>query len=220
MGKPKILIKNLYEIVQSEKFDCVKWTDDGRAFIFVNPEEFQNSIMPEYFYSTQIKSLYRQLNSYGFKMRSLEMNQKMFSHKWFIKGNISSLYKIERQKSRSNAYLDKDKDYSIVLMREEMKQLKEELETLQIQQNSILKQIRIHSIIQTYICKNIKKICEEQKKFNLEREQERKLVMYFTSMFEIFKGFQFEIASKIILELQDIGGPLTPSFSPMIFPYK
>ncbi|CAK87593.1 unnamed protein product (macronuclear) [Paramecium tetraurelia] len=218
MGKPKILIKNLYEILQSEKFDCIRWTDNGRAFIIVDPEEFQKSIMPEYFYSTQIKSLYRQLNSYGFKMRSLKINQKMFSHKWFIQGNISSLYKVERQRTRSIAHLDKEKD-SIAIMREEMKQLKEELETLQIQQNSILKQIRIHSIIQTYICKNIKKICDEQKKFNLEREQETKLVVYFTSMFEIFKGFQFEIASNIILQLKDIGGPQTPSFSPMIFPY-
>ncbi|CAD8081096.1 unnamed protein product [Paramecium primaurelia] len=218
MGKPKILIKNLYEILQSEKFDCIRWTDNGRAFIIVDPEEFQKSIMPEYFYSTQIKSLYRQLNSYGFKMRSLEINQKMFSHKWFIQGNISSLYKVERQRTKSIAHLDKEKD-SIVIMREEMKQLKEELETLQSQQNSILKQIRIHSIIQTYICKNIKKICDEQKKFNLEREQETRLVIYFTSMFEIFKGFQFEIASNIILQLKDIGGPQTPSFSPMIFPY-
>ncbi|CAD8192194.1 unnamed protein product [Paramecium octaurelia] len=218
MGKPKILIKNLYEILQSEKFDCIRWTDNGRAFIIVDPEEFQKSIMPEYFYSTQIKSLYRQLNSYGFKMRSLKNNQKMFSHKWFIQGNISSLYKVERQRTRSIAHLDKEKD-SIVIMREEMKQLKEELETLQSQQNSILKQIRIHSIIQTYICKNIKKICDEQKKINMEREQETKLVVYFTSMFEIFKGFQFEIASNIILQLKDIGGPQTPSFSPMIFPY-
>ncbi|CAD8084046.1 unnamed protein product [Paramecium sonneborni] len=218
MGKPKILIKNLYEILQSKKFDCIRWTDNGRAFIIIDPEEFQKSIMPEYFYSTQIKSLYRQLNSYGFKMRSLEINQKMFSHKWFIQGNISSLYKVERQRTRSIAHLDKEKD-SIVIIREEMKQLKEELETLQSQQNSILKQIRIHSIIQTYICKNIKKICDEQKKFNLEREQERRLVIYFTSMFEIFKGFQFEIASQIITELKDIGGPQTPQFSPMIFPY-
>ncbi|CAK69731.1 unnamed protein product (macronuclear) [Paramecium tetraurelia] len=218
MGKPKILIKNLYEILQSDKFDCVRWTVDGRAFIIVDPEEFQNSIMPEYFYSTQIKSLYRQLNSYGFKMRSLEMNQKQFSHKWFIKGNKSSLSKVERKRRQSIAHLDKEKD-SIIIMREEMKQLKEELETLQSQQNSILKQIRIHSIIQTYICKNIKKICDEQKKYNLEREQERRLVLYFTSMFQIFKGFHFEIASNIIRELKDIGGPQTPSFSPMIFPF-
>ncbi|CAD8116852.1 unnamed protein product [Paramecium sonneborni] len=218
MGKPKILIKNLYEILQSGKFNCIRWTNNGRAFIIIDPDEFQNSIMPEYFYSTQIKSLYRQLNSYGFKMKSLEFNQKMFSHKWFIKGNISSLYKVERQRKKKIAHLDKEKD-SITIIKEEMKQLKEELETLQSQQNSILKQIRIHSIIQTNICKNIKKICDEQKKFNLEREQERRLVIYFTSMFQIFKGFQFEIASNIIRELKDIGGPQTPSFSPMIFPY-
>jgi hypothetical protein len=58
-----------------------------------------------------------------------------------------------------------------------------------------------------------------KQELDLDSAYFKRFEMFFRSMIEIFKGFHKDIAIAIMMDLHDIGGPLTPALSPLIFPY-
>ncbi|CAD8124265.1 unnamed protein product [Paramecium sonneborni] len=119
------------------------------------------------------------------------------------------LLNIERRQRQLN------QDYDSIIS-EENKKLKNELKLLQKQQQVIQAQLNIHTQIYLLICKQIKNVYDYLKQ---DEDNEEECRIFFESIIQIFKGFNHDIAQNIFEELKNIGGPLSPQPSPILFPY-
>ncbi|CAD8206099.1 unnamed protein product [Paramecium octaurelia] len=211
MGNKKKFLQKLFHILQSNQHeDCIQWSQDGNSILIISAELFQEKVMPFNFNSTKISAFYRQLSQYGFKVKQNEKKQKQFHHSNFQKGNIEKLLTLEkREKLQSHI------DYRSSLS-EENKKLNNELKLLQKQQLVIQAQLNIHTKIYLQICKQIKGIYNFYFKCD---EDSKDCNIFFDTLISVSKGFNPEIASNIFEELKNIGGPISPQFSPLLFPY-
>ncbi|CAD8206304.1 unnamed protein product [Paramecium pentaurelia] len=211
MGNQKKFLQKLFHILQSKQHeDCIQWSQDGNSLLIISAELFEVMVMPSYFNSTKISTFYRQLSQYGFKVKQNENRQKQFYHSNFQQGNIEKLLNIEKRKK-----LQRHLDYSNSL-NEENKKLNNELKLLQKQQLVIQAQLNIHTKIYLQICKQITTISNYFFKCNKDSQE---CTIFFEAIISVFKGFNPEIASNIFEDLKNIGGPLSPQLSPLLFPY-
>ncbi|KAI9358589.1 hypothetical protein DFJ73DRAFT_616553, partial [Zopfochytrium polystomum] len=59
-------LNKLYNMVNDESSNLIRWSDDGQAFIVENHEEFAREVLPRFFKHNNFSSFVRQLNMYGF----------------------------------------------------------------------------------------------------------------------------------------------------------
>ncbi|KAM3140996.1 hypothetical protein pb186bvf_007007 [Paramecium bursaria] len=77
----------LYKLLEENKWDCLKWNDDGQGFIAIKCPELIAKIIRVYYKQKSFASFIRQLNLYGFERIKLSKKENLFCHKYFIKGD-------------------------------------------------------------------------------------------------------------------------------------
>ena len=65
-GAPQVFPRKLYQILQNEKDETVRWTKGGHSFIITDMETFTSETLLSYFRHTKYSSFQRQLNLYVF----------------------------------------------------------------------------------------------------------------------------------------------------------
>lgn len=106
-GKRKSTIKSfpqkMYLIVERSEVDgysdIVSWLPHGRAFKIHNTTLFLKTILPKFFYQTQMSSFIRQLGAYGFRRFSFDKGS--YFHDLFLRGRSELCKVIGRQEKRA-----------------------------------------------------------------------------------------------------------------------
>lgn len=86
----------IYQILENESPDIVRWHSSNIAFRIIDHERFEKEIIPKYFRHNQLSSLQRQLNLYGFKCISRGDDKGAFFHPKFKRGEWETVKKITR----------------------------------------------------------------------------------------------------------------------------
>lgn len=86
----------IYQIVEMEDSDIIRWEHDGKSFRIYDYERFEKEIIPKYFRHCRIASVQRQLNLYGFKCVSRGEDKGSFYHPQFRRGEYDSVREIRR----------------------------------------------------------------------------------------------------------------------------
>ena len=90
-------MSKLYEIVEEPSCNSViNWTAEGTSFVVINPDAFQNELLPRYFKHNNFSSFVRQLNLYNFKKLG-KPNYWEFRHEYFLRGQPHLLPYIKRK---------------------------------------------------------------------------------------------------------------------------
>uniref|UniRef100_A0A1I8AMQ7 HSF_DOMAIN domain-containing protein n=1 Tax=Steinernema glaseri TaxID=37863 RepID=A0A1I8AMQ7_9BILA len=105
-----VFLSKLWTILESpEHSETVCWDESGFSFHIIDQFKFSRNVLPRYFKHSNLNSLVRQLNMYGFrKMTPLERSggpgrnyedQLEFSHPFFVRGRPDCLKLIKRKPS-------------------------------------------------------------------------------------------------------------------------
>ncbi|TKR59301.1 hypothetical protein L596_028992 [Steinernema carpocapsae] len=105
-----VFLSKMWTILENpENSGVVCWDDSGFSFHILDQFQFSKNVLPRYFKHSNLNSLVRQLNMYGFrKMTPLERSgvtgrnyedQLEFSHPYFIRGKPEYLRFIKRKSS-------------------------------------------------------------------------------------------------------------------------
>nr|CCA17920.1 ion channel putative [Albugo laibachii Nc14] len=96
---PKFLLL-LYEILQTENENVIKWAEDGLSLQILDPSTVTEEILPKYFNHTNFHSFQRQLNYFGFrKWTKSKTDICTFSHPHFRQNQPEMLQLIKRKKA-------------------------------------------------------------------------------------------------------------------------
>ncbi|CAK65445.1 unnamed protein product (macronuclear) [Paramecium tetraurelia] len=124
-------LKHLYEILDNPKnYQIIGW--DEHRFVIWNVEEFKKQLLTSNFKHNNYQSLMRQLNKYGFKIKSKENLKAYFSHPTIRENN--------REKKR---VLQIKKKLEKIDYEKELNVLKGQLEDLKKGQKILNKQFQI-----------------------------------------------------------------------------
>eukprot|EP01031_Cornospumella_fuschlensis_P031766 gene31766-38395_t len=111
----------IYQILENESSDIIRWHGNGAAFRIVDHGRFEREIIPKYFRHNQLSSVQRQLNLYGFKCISRGEDKGAFFHPKFRKGDWEIVKRITRYtptvKKPDSPSPDK-KDDTVILLSE------------------------------------------------------------------------------------------------------
>ncbi|CAD8156306.1 unnamed protein product [Paramecium octaurelia] len=135
---PKFLVK-LYELLDSEQYRYLRWSEDGRSFQVCDLKKLERQVLKVFYKQKSFASFIRQLNLYGFKRSKIRRNVNVFSHRHFIRGdkdqliNIISHNKLRVLEELSN----QDNNLKPQIYEAEHQQLTETLKDLQNQQKQI-----------------------------------------------------------------------------------
>lgn len=117
----------LYQMIESESADIIKWENDGRSFRIVDPKRLVAEVLPRYLpcectyplppsflpptltclsmsFSAAcqlMSSLQRQLNLYGFRCVNRGEDKGHYSHPQFARGQCTAVRGIRRQQKSS-----------------------------------------------------------------------------------------------------------------------
>lgn len=86
----------IYQILENESSEIIRWNDDGQSFRIVDHGRFEREIVPKYFRHNQISSVQRQLNLYGFKCISRGELRRSFFHPKFKRGDWEVVKRLTR----------------------------------------------------------------------------------------------------------------------------
>jgi len=89
----------LYQIIEVENPEIIKWEVDGKSFRIVNYQRFEKEVIPKFFRHCRIASIQRQLNLYGFKCVNRGEEKGLFFHPQFIRGQYDATRNIRRKKN-------------------------------------------------------------------------------------------------------------------------
>lgn len=101
-------IAKLYSILSDPRYQSyIRWSQDGRSFIIIDPTEFCSGVLSEHFKHSNMSSFVRQLNKYDFhKMKSDESTKMQygtgmweFAHKYFRRDRMDLIGQITRKPS-------------------------------------------------------------------------------------------------------------------------
>ncbi|KAK4621716.1 Heat shock factor protein 2 [Fulvia fulva] len=116
-------VQKLSSFLDKEHESLIRWSDDGRAFIVLDEDEFARRLIPELFKHNNYASFVRQLNMYGFhktvnihdgSLRQSEQARKgakppsMYSHPYFRRNRPDLLWLIQKPASKSSAKRKRD----------------------------------------------------------------------------------------------------------------
>ena len=82
--------------MENESPDIICWHLNNKAFRILDHTRFEREIIPKYFRHTQMSSVQRQLNLYGFKCVPRGEDKGVFYHTDFMRGNWDSAKLIRR----------------------------------------------------------------------------------------------------------------------------
>ncbi|KAL0691976.1 hypothetical protein Bca4012_059156 [Brassica carinata] len=87
----------LYEMVDDPSTDSiVSWSQDGKSFIFWNPDKFSSDLLPKYGLTTFKTFTGRLSVTYRFR-KVVESEHCEYSHDYFVRGKPELTVEIERQ---------------------------------------------------------------------------------------------------------------------------
>ncbi|KAF9764033.1 Transcription factor prr1 [Nosema granulosis] len=110
-------VKKLYNILDNIEYTrYITWSDDGKSFLILDPQEFSENVLTNFFRHKNVSSFIRQLNKYDFhKVKSTSAVLEKygpqvleFKNVYFEQGNRNQLYKIRRKSSCSEIKLGGD----------------------------------------------------------------------------------------------------------------
>ena len=94
-------LHKLFDLVSDEASNhLVCWNSDDQdsGFMIIDPNEFENQILPQYFKRSNLDSFIRQLHMYDFtKKNKRQRNCKKFYHPYFLKEDRDMLVNIKRK---------------------------------------------------------------------------------------------------------------------------
>ena len=80
MTKVPRFIRRIYDALESNNYDFLKWNETGRAFIV----DYQKLKETTIFGKTTVATIIKQLNNYGFKLiKRITKHIKIYSHEIF-----------------------------------------------------------------------------------------------------------------------------------------
>ncbi|CAD8208482.1 unnamed protein product [Paramecium pentaurelia] len=124
-------LKHFYEILDNPKNDqIIRWHEHG--FVIWNVDEFKKQLLPSNFKHNNYQSLMRQLNKYGFKIKSKENQKAYFTHPTIRQNNRETIRVLQIKKSLQKI------DYQ-----KELKVLKVQLDNLKEGQKILNKQFQL-----------------------------------------------------------------------------
>lgn len=114
MAVPQSFPAKIYQILENESCDIIRWNNDGCSFRIVDHGRFEREIVPKYFRHNQISSVQRQLNLYGFKCISRGELRRSFFHPRFKKGEWEVVKKLTRYipPKKSSPFQDNNNNYT------------------------------------------------------------------------------------------------------------
>eukprot|EP00985_Skeletonema_marinoi_P010378 scaffold4878_cov111-Skeletonema_marinoi.AAC.2 len=92
----------LYEMLESVDSlglsHIVSWLPNGRSFHVIDPNQFMDLVVPQFFKATKYRSFQRQLNLWGFRRIKNDQNDASWNHEhdYFIRGRPELISKITR----------------------------------------------------------------------------------------------------------------------------
>ncbi|KAK3715382.1 Heat shock transcription factor [Vermiconidia calcicola] len=116
-------VQKLSSFLDGTNTELIRWSDDGRAFIVLDEDEFQKTLIPELFKHSNYASFVRQLNMYGFhktvnitdgSLRQSEKARKgvkppsMYSHPYFRRNRPDLLWLIQKPGGKTTAKRKRD----------------------------------------------------------------------------------------------------------------
>ena len=90
--KTETFLLKLTQILNKTKYSsAIHWSDDGKAIIISNINDFTNNVIPKYFKHCNYDSFVRQLNMYNFhKLRSKRnQSEHVFQHELFTRDHTN-----------------------------------------------------------------------------------------------------------------------------------
>ncbi|CAD8108360.1 unnamed protein product [Paramecium primaurelia] len=124
-------LKHLYEILDNPQNDqIIRWYEHG--FVIWNVDEFKTQLLPSNFKHNNYQSFMRQLNKYGFKIKSKENQKAYFTH--------PTIRENQRETKRILTY---KKAQSKIDYQKELKGLKVQLDNLKEGQKILNKQFQL-----------------------------------------------------------------------------
>lgn len=96
--------EKVYQLLQNESQEVVRWLSHGLAFKIIDPERFSSEILPKYFRHDKSSSFQRQLNLYGFRKITKGVDMGATFHPSFQRDNRELLSTIARVAVRSSVY--------------------------------------------------------------------------------------------------------------------
>lgn len=177
--KTETFLLKLTQILTKTKYSsAIHWSDDGKAIIISNINDFTNNIIPKYFKHCNYDSFVRQLNMYNFhKLRSKRnQSEHVFQHELFTRDhtnegimNIKRKIKYDCELSELN---DKS-DYEIIDV------FVEALQHKLVTKNAIkhmlvflLNKMKENLITQSKLNERIKELVLENEELKRQKEEE------------------------------------------------
>lgn len=91
-------IRSLYDILNAEDPQILRWVHQGQAFAVFNQEALAETILPKYFRHNKYASFQRQLNYFGFKKWSKSRAKICtYSRQYFSRNHPEQLQLIKRK---------------------------------------------------------------------------------------------------------------------------
>eukprot|EP00984_Skeletonema_dohrnii_P030543 scaffold22095_cov153-Skeletonema_dohrnii-CCMP3373.AAC.4 len=101
----------LYEMLESVDSlglsHIVSWLPNGRSFHVIDPNQFMDLVVPQFFKATKYRSFQRQLNLWGFRRIKNDQNDASWNHEhdYFIRGRPELIPKITRTRIKGKGVL-------------------------------------------------------------------------------------------------------------------
>eukprot|EP01038_Epipyxis_sp_PR26KG_P007302 gene7302-9949_t len=86
----------IYQILENESSEVIRWHENGISFKICDHKRFESEIIPKYFRHSQMSSVQRQLNLYGFKCVSRGVDKGTFYHHQFKRGDWENVKAMQR----------------------------------------------------------------------------------------------------------------------------
>lgn len=129
-----VFLTKMLQMVSRGKESIVRWDSTGHSVIIKDVDKFVEEVLPKYFKMKKFTSFVRQLNLYGFRKISSEIdpNQCEFFHPYFRQGKTELLSHIVRRTKVRNISkfntINRENDEKYKEMNETIKTLRSELE--------------------------------------------------------------------------------------------
>ncbi|XP_065180562.1 heat shock factor protein-like isoform X2 [Sycon ciliatum] len=136
-------LQKLWQIVCDSSNDhLICWSEDGKAFFVLVPEQFAHTVLPQYFKHRNFSSFVRQLNMYGFHKlvateNGLTANGEEigFSHPSFVQNKPELLDQIKRKVNARNAQVVQP---GVQMSRDELGTMMKSLHELKSRQDQVV----------------------------------------------------------------------------------